>query len=53
MSRQQPEREAKTLRDTYYAFGLTPGEPTFEYTMEQADADGYLVMPTPSTFEPT
>jgi type I restriction enzyme R subunit len=38
-------REAKTLRDTYYAFGLTPGEPTFEYTMEQADADGYLVMP--------
>jgi type I restriction enzyme R subunit len=38
-------REARTLRDTYYAFGLTPGEPTFEYTMEQADADGYLVMP--------
>ena len=38
-------REAKTLRDTYYAFGLTPGEPSFEYTMEQADADGYLVMP--------
>ena len=38
-------REARTLRDTYYAFGLTPGEPTFEYTMEQADADGYLVLP--------
>ena len=38
-------REARTLRDTYYAFGLTPGEPTFEYTMQQADADGYLVMP--------
>ena len=38
-------REAKTLRDTYYAFGLTPGEPTFEYTMEQADADRFLVMP--------
>ena len=38
-------REARTLRDTYYAFGLTPGEPTFEYTMEQAHADGYLVLP--------
>ena len=38
-------REAKTLRDTYYAFGLTPGELTFKYTMEQANADGYLVMP--------
>ena len=38
-------REARTLRDTYYAFGLTPGEPTFGYTMEQADADGYLVLP--------
>ena len=38
-------REAKTLRDTYYAFGLTPGEPTFEYTMQQAVTDGYLVMP--------
>ncbi len=38
-------REARTLRDTYYAFGLTPGEPTFEYTMQQAAADGYLVMP--------
>ena len=38
-------REARTLRDTYYAFGLTPGDPTFEYTMEQADADGYLVLP--------
>ncbi len=38
-------REAKTLRDTYYAFGLTPGEPTFEYTLQQAADDGYLVMP--------
>ena len=38
-------REARTLRDTYYAFGLTPGEPTFEYTMQQAAADGFLVMP--------
>ena len=38
-------REARTLRDTYYAFGLTPGQPTFEYTMQQAAADGYLVMP--------
>ena len=38
-------REARSLRDTYYAFGLTPGEPTFEYTMDQAVADGYLVMP--------
>lgn len=38
-------REARTLRDTYYAFGLTPGEPTFEYTMPQAADDGYLVLP--------
>ena len=38
-------REARSLRDTYYAFGLTPGEPTFEYTMQQAYEDGYLVMP--------
>ena len=38
-------REARTLRDTYFAFGLTPGEPTFEYTMAQAAADGVLVMP--------
>ena len=38
-------REAMTLRDTYYAFGLTPGDPTFEYTMQQAAADGFLVMP--------
>ena len=38
-------REAKALRDTYYAFGLTPGEPTFEYTIQQAADDGYLVMP--------
>lgn len=38
-------REARALRDTYHAFGLTPGQPTFEYTMQQAAADGYLVMP--------
>jgi len=38
-------REAKALRDTYHAFGLIPGQPTFEYTMQQAAADGYLVMP--------
>ena len=38
-------REARSLRDTYFAFGLTPGEPTFEYTTAQAAADGYLVMP--------
>ncbi len=38
-------QEARTLRDTYYAFGLTPGEPTFEYTMQQAAADRVLVMP--------
>ena len=38
-------REARSLRDTYFAFGLTPGEPTFEYTMAQAAADGVLVMP--------
>ena len=38
-------REAKTLRDTYFAFGLTPGEPTFEYTIMQAAADDFLVMP--------
>ena len=38
-------REARTLRDTYYAFGLIPGEPTFEYTMQQAAADRVLVLP--------
>ena len=38
-------REARALRDTYYAFGLTPGAPTFEYTMQRAADDGYLVMP--------
>ena len=38
-------REARALRDTYYAFGLTPGAPTFEYTMQRAAADGYLKMP--------
>ena len=38
-------QEARSLRDTYFAFGLTPGEPTFEYTMEQAAADRVLVMP--------
>ena len=38
-------REARALRDTYYAFGIEPGDPTFEYTMQQAAADGYLKMP--------
>ena len=38
-------REARALRDTYYAFGLTPGEPTFEYTIQQGVEDNYLVMP--------
>ena len=38
-------QEARTLRDTYFAFGLTPGEPTFEYTLQQAAADDFLVMP--------
>ena len=38
-------QEARALRDTYYAFGLTPGAPTFEYTMQRAAADGYLKMP--------
>ena len=38
-------REARALRDTYYAFGLTPGEPTFEYTIQQAAEDGHLVLP--------
>ena len=38
-------REARALRDTYYAFGLTPGEPTFEYTIQQGADDEYLVMP--------
>ena len=38
-------REARALRDTYFAFGLTPGEPTFEYTILQAADDEYLVMP--------
>ena len=38
-------REARALRDTYYAFGLTPGEPTFEYTIQQGVDDEYLVMP--------
>ena len=38
-------REARSLRDTYFAFGAVPGKPTFEYTIRQAVADGYLVMP--------
>jgi len=39
-------REQQALRDTYYAFGRPPGEPTFAYTMEEARQDGYLVGPT-------
>ena len=41
----QAGREAKTLRDTYHAFRLTPGFPTFEYTMQRAADEGYLVLP--------
>ena len=37
--------EAKLFRDTYVAFGMDPMESTFEYTIEQAVTDGYLVMP--------
>ena len=38
-------KEARALRDTYQAFGLEPGTPTFSYTIEQAIEDGYLVGP--------
>ncbi len=39
-------REQQALRDTYFAFGRPPGEPTYAYTMEEARRDGYLVGPT-------
>lgn len=39
-------REQRALRDTYQAFGLSPGEPTYAYTIAQGVSDGYLVRPT-------
>lgn len=39
-------REQRAIRDTYHAFGLNPGQPTYSYTIEQGVADGYLVRPT-------
>ena len=39
-------REQRALRDTYLAFGLPPGEPTYAYTIAQGVQDGYLVGPT-------
>ena len=39
-------RERRALRDTYLAFGLPPGEPTYAYTIAQGVTDGYLVGPT-------
>ena len=39
-------REQRSIRDTYRAFGLNPGQPTYSYTIEQGVADGYLVRPT-------
>ncbi len=38
--------DANSLRDTYHAFNLEPGEPTFSYTIDQAQVDGFLVGPT-------
>ena len=39
-------QEQRALRDTYLAFGLPPGEPTYVYTIAQGVEDGYLVGPT-------
>ena len=39
-------QEQRALRDTYLAFGLPPGEPTYSYTIAQGVQDGYLVGPT-------
>lgn len=39
-------QEQRALRDTYLAFGLPPGQPTYVYTIAQGVADGYLVGPT-------
>ncbi len=33
------------IRDTYHAFSLTPGQPTYEYRLEEAAQDGHLVLP--------
>lgn len=38
-------REQRAIRDTYRAFGLNPGQPTYSYTIEQGVADEYLVRP--------
>ena len=45
-SDEDSESDAKSLRDTYRAFNLEPGEPTFSYTIEQAQLEGFLVGPT-------
>ena len=45
-SDQETTMEARSLRDTYHAFNLEPGEPTFSYTIDQAQLDGFLVGPT-------
>ena len=39
-------REQQALRDTYFAFGRPPGQPTYAYPMAAARQDGYLVGPT-------
>ena len=39
-------QDQRNLRDTYAAFGLPQGDPTYSYTMENAREDGYLVGPT-------
>ena len=39
-------QDQRSLRNTYAAFGLPQGEPTYSYTMEDAREDGYLVGPT-------
>ena len=38
-------REQRSIRDTYRAFGLEPGHPTFAYTIEQGVKDKYLAPP--------
>ena len=38
-------REQRSIRDTYRAFGLEPGHPTFAYTINQGVKDGYLAPP--------
>jgi type I restriction enzyme R subunit len=39
-------QEQCALRDTYLAFGLPPGEPTYAYTIAQGVQEGCLVGPT-------